>query len=72
MNNRKNGITGGIIFAVIVVLIIYNIVKPTISDVIDKVFTNEKYFRLISSNANSFFEDELMEFAKKRKHRFKN
>ena len=35
--------------------------------VIDKVFTNEKYFRLISSNANSFFEDELMEFAKKEK-----
>lgn len=67
MNNRKNGITGGIIIAVIIVLIIYNIVKPTISDVIDKVFTNEKYFRLISSNANSFFEDELMEFAKKEK-----
>ena len=68
MSNKKNGITGGFIVLVIILIIVFSIFKPIIGEVVDKILIgDEKYFRLISSNANSFFEDELMEFAKKEK-----
>ena len=68
MYNKKNNNIGVFIFIVIVILIMYNAFKPLIEEGMDNVFNyDERYFTIISSNANKFFEDDLMNFAKKEK-----
>ena len=67
MSNKKNNITGAIIL-VVIILIVFTSLKPLIKEGIETILNgDEKYFRIISSNANSFFEEDLIEFAKKEK-----
>ncbi len=68
MVNKKNT-KGVVVFIVLILLImgfsnIKNIVLKGLNDVFNY---DERYFTLISSDANSFMEEDLMEFAKKEK-----
>ena len=68
MTKKNNGKLGIIIFIVILGFALIRSIKPMIEEKFNKLLNgDESYFYIISSNANSFFEEELRDFAKKEK-----